>query len=321
VSKLFNLIANENMKIYRRIRTWILIGLVIIIALASALLLKSFGGKVEPADWKSNVSAQIQADKQQLQVMKNEHAVGIDLEIRRLEADIKANEYRLDHDLPPAQNNMWSGMSLSVNLISLVTIFTVIVAADIVAGEFSGGTIKLLLIRPASRSKILLSKFIATIEFSIVLLILLFMTSFIINGILYGFADFSQAYVYASNDGTVHVTNMFMHTVNTYLLNCIHLVMIVSLAFMISTVFRSSSLAIGISMAVMFLGGAIMAFFSNKDWIKYYLFANTDLSVYMTGQPIRPDMTLGFSIAVLAVYFIIFNALSWTIFNKRDVAA
>jgi ABC-2 type transport system permease protein len=32
-------------------------------------------------------------------------------------------------------------------------------------------------------------------------------------------------------------------------------------------------------------------------------------------------MTLGFSVAVLLVYFIVFNALSWLVFTRRDVAA
>lgn len=49
----------------------------------------------------------------------------------------------------------------------LNTIFTALVAADSVAGEFTWGTIKLLLIRPWSRSKILLSKYISMVLFSL----------------------------------------------------------------------------------------------------------------------------------------------------------
>lgn len=46
-------------------------------------------------------------------------------------------------------------------------IFTIILAADSIAGELSGGTFKLLLIRPASLSKILLSKYISVFALSI----------------------------------------------------------------------------------------------------------------------------------------------------------
>jgi ABC-2 type transport system permease protein len=203
----------------------------------------------------------------------------------------------------------------------VVTVFTVIIAADIVAGEFSRGTIKLLLIRPASRAKILLSKYLATLGFSIVMLVFLLVAGLLFNGILYGFGDIGLPYLSFVN-GNVVQNSMLAHVLQYYGLNCINLIMIVTMAFMISTVFRSSSLSIGISLAVMFLSGAVLAIFGRYHWIKYYLFANTDLSVYMNGGiPLVPGMTLGFSIVVLLVYFLIFNLLSWTLFMRRDVAA
>jgi ABC-2 type transport system permease protein len=72
----------------------------------------------------------------------------------------------------------------AVNLITMVTIFTVIVAAESVAGEFSGGTIKMLLIRPASRSKILLSKYISIFTFAVLLLAVLFGSAFLVSVLL-----------------------------------------------------------------------------------------------------------------------------------------
>jgi ABC-2 type transport system permease protein len=32
-------------------------------------------------------------------------------------------------------------------------------------------------------------------------------------------------------------------------------------------------------------------------------------------------MTMSFSIMMLVIYFVVFNALSWIIFRKRDIAA
>jgi ABC-2 type transport system permease protein len=90
---------------------------------------------------------------------------------------------------------------------------------------------------------------------------------------------------------------------------------------MLSTVFRSSSLAIGLSLGIMFIGPTVAVFLTRYSWAKYYLFENTDLKQYLTDSPRIEGMTLQFSIIVLLVYFIIFNALSWTIFKKRDVAS
>jgi ABC-2 type transport system permease protein len=64
-------------------------------------------------------------------------------------------------------------------------------------------------------------------------------------------------------------------------------------------------------------------------WVKYLLFANTDLSVYMTGgmsddmsggHPLVAGMTLGFSISILVAYWLVFYAVSWLLFTKRDIA-
>src|SRR6478609_844788 len=53
-----------------------------------------------------------------------------------------------------------------------VLLLTVIVAAGIVASEFSQGTIKMLLTRPVKRWKILLSKFLTVNLFGMVLMLI-----------------------------------------------------------------------------------------------------------------------------------------------------
>jgi ABC-2 type transport system permease protein len=99
------------------------------------------------------------------------------------------------------------------------------------------------------------------------------------------------------------------------------MIMIVTMAFMISTVFRSSSIAIATSIGIMFLGTAIGGFLTQYSWAKYYLFENTDLTQYLNDSPNIEGMTLQFSILVLIGYFLIFYVLSWVVFKKRDVSA
>ena len=67
-----------------------------------------------------------------------------------------------------------------------ILIFSVIVAGTIVSNEFQKGTIKLLLTRPYSRNKILLSKYIVSI-ISILIFIILFrhLSKNIYNGSIY----------------------------------------------------------------------------------------------------------------------------------------
>jgi ABC-2 type transport system permease protein len=313
---LLNLIRNENMKIYRRLRTWMLMLLLIALTSTVLIIIHNDAPALKDGNWKAEVQKQIDenkkfmADKNTPEDAKTEFA-----------NFIKLDEYRITNNIPPSDRSVWGGVLNAAKLIIIVTIFTVVIAADSVAGEFGGGTIKLLLIRPASRAKILLSKYISVLIFSVLLLAVLFGSSFLLSGFMEGFKDIGISHVYMDNGHMIHEVGIFGHVVNTYGYKCVDLIMIVTLAFMLSTVFRSSSLAIGLSLGLLFVGSGIVQVISRYSWAKYYLFTNTDLTQYLNNQPIMEGMTLKFSILVIVIYFLIFNIMSFSIFKKRDVAA
>ncbi|MCD1259576.1 ABC transporter permease [Paenibacillus athensensis] len=317
MSRLLNLLRNETMKVYIRPRTWILTGLLMLITGIAAVVLhtapeEQAGGQ----GWKAAVRQSIEASKQDLE------DPGVpDSRKKQLRSDIAIGEYSLAHNVPPMETTLWGGVQSSAALIPLVTLFTVIIAGDMVAGEFTWGTIKLLLIRPASRSKILLAKYMATLLFAAALLLVLLLTTLIVNGFLYGFAQTGMPYLKTTAEGAVRESPMLLYILQTYGLKLIELVMVVTLAFMISTVFRSASLAIGLSIFIMFAGQILSFLLLRYSWGKYFLFANTDLTVYLEGRPPADGMTAGFSVMVLLLYFLVFNVLSWEIFRRRDVAA
>ena len=89
---------------------------------------------------------------------------------------------------------------------------------------------------------------------------------------------------------------------------------------MISTAFRSSAMAIGISIFALLAGAAMMELLQAYEWSKYLLFPNIDLTQYLIGRPYQEGMTMSFSILVLVGYFLAFNLVSWLTFTKRDVA-
>ncbi|OAS20562.1 hypothetical protein A8708_18600 [Paenibacillus oryzisoli] len=312
---MLNLIKNEHMKIYHRLRTWILAILLVAIVVLTGVLSHSDYQKDD--SWKVRAAETIQHNKTEL--------ANADIPEKfkqQMREDSALQQYMLDHNYPPMENTLWGGMMTAAGLIVLVvTLFAVIIAGDMVAGEFTWGTIKLLLIRPASRAKILLSKYLTTLIFAATLLILLFITALIVNGFVYGFGRLNLPHLTVNDAGQVLEKNMLLYVFATYGFKLIELVMIVTLAFMISTVFRSASLAIGLSIFIMFAGQIITIVLMRYTWGKYYLFANTDLTQYLEGQPLAEGMTLGFSITVLILHFLLFNVLSWEIFRRRDVAA
>lgn len=259
MSKILNLIQNENMKIYRRPRTWIMVGIIIFFNLAMALAMLFF-----------------------------EEYFG-------------------------SPENVWHFMYQSTGLTFFLMIFTVVIASESVAAEFSWGTIKLLLIRPVQRWKILLSKYISALLFALFLLVMLLLSSLLL-GLLFG------------TGGNTPDEATFAQIMKTYGYNYIELLMTVTFAFMISAVFRSSILAISLAFVIMFVGSTISGILIalKVSWGKYLLFTNMDLTIYEMDTDfdlLIPGMSPGFSIAVLAVYFIVFHIISFLVFTKRDVSA
>lgn len=254
------LVRNENMKIYRRVRTWVMLG---ILAFCNAILPVLF----------SMVDS-------------------------------------------GGQTTLWDSVMLTASFtFYLCTIFSVIVAADSVAGEFSWGTIKLLLIRPWSRSKILLSKYIAVILFSLLCTLLLAAVAMLASSIF--FAGGGESSLIGPGESGSAFTFRYL------LCDYVNLFMTVAIAFMLSTVFRAGGLSIGLALFIMFAKGIFASLF-NPDrygWAKYLLFSHMDLSGYLKADEGPGGATLGFSLAVLVVYYIVFMAVSWYVFHKRDVAA
>ncbi len=307
------------MKIYRRIGTWVMVGILLTVTLLFGILIKfdspnDFEGK----DWRKVLEEENKSyEKQLAKIEKEGHANTYQNYLIEAYA---INQYRLDHNISP-EDSAWDFVTKATDLTSLITLFTIIVGAISVAGEFSWGTVKLLLIRPVSRSKILLSKYIATFQFALTMLLILFLFSFLIGALLFGLGEVTQPYL-AYENGQVVEKNMFLHTLSLFGFQCVDLLMMATFAFMISTVFRSSSLAIGLAIFLMFAGVQLVAILAAMDitWVKYLLFANTDLTPYFDGTPWVEGMTLSFSLTMLAIYFVLFNVTSWLIFNKRDVS-
>ena len=273
-------------------------------------------GNADGDGWRKGVAE----EKLRLEeLMKEEDRPAEDIEY--FQGRISILDYHLEHNIRTDAGTMWDGINGSAELIVLITVFTVIIAGDSLAGEFTTGTIKLLLIRPASRLKILISKYLSMLMFGILLLVILFIVSVLINGLLYQFSDMNLPLVALDADGHVIEQSMVANLWKTYLLNCISTIMFVTMAFMISSAFRSSTMAIGFSIFAMFGGFILLELLQRYEWSKYLLFANIDLTQYLSGRPYQDGMTMTFSITMLAIYYIGFNLVSWLVFTKRDVAA
>lgn len=315
--RMINLVRNENMKLAHSISTWVMMGILVLIIVIVGLVMRFGGNEAPKSDWKADMTIQNQEIAKSI---KEPQMPKVQKDV--LTKELQTNEYRLKHDIQPIERNSTWGFveGAAGSLISLIALFAIVMGGRIVANEFSEGTIKLLLIRPSKRWKILLSKYIAVIGYILLMLLVLFLVSFILGGVLFSFKGSAMPFLTNSNGEIIEVS-MIVHIMQFYGLKCISLLMMVTLAFMISTVFRTSAMAIGIGVFLLTVGNGITMLLSRYTWSKYILFANTDLNQYINGQPLVEGMTMTFSIIVLIVYFIIFNVISYIGFTKRDIVA
>lgn len=153
------------------------------------------------------------------------------------------------------------------------------------------------------------------------MLFILFSFSAIWGAILFGVPENPSPYLLYT-EGKVTEQPIMGYFIITFLLKSINTIMLSTMAFMISAVFRNSSLAIGLSLFLMLMGSQITRMIALKfDWAKYLLFANTDLMQYIEGTPVVEGMTVTFSVIMLIIYFVLFQFLAHFVFRKRDVAA
>ena len=99
-------------------------------------------------------------------------------------------------------------------------------------------------------------------------------------------------------------------------------ILLATLAFVLSTLFSNSALAITISLLGYMSTSIInqLAIAYNIQFLKYFVTMNWDLSQYLFGGlPLMDGMSMVMSIVICMVYFLIMVIPTWIIFKKRNI--
>lgn len=249
--------------------------------------------------------------------------------IQSIVIEIEQLTYFIENDINPITPSAakFSVAFIEQGIVMLIPLLVIILAADLVSGEFTAGTIKLLLTRAIPRFKILLSKYVALIMMTT---LVVFLIGIIASGVSFAFfgrwgfdqpvaTGFNSVGGVLNSDAVILVTS-FEYMVLVYALAWFVSIVIASITFMVSVIVKSTSTAIGILMASL-IGGQFLQFFLS-DWeiVKYFYVTNLNLTRYLTGsyQPIE-GMNLVFSIIVLCVWAIISLVVSFQVFDRKDV--
>ncbi|MFB5193619.1 ABC transporter permease [Neobacillus sp. KR4-4] len=310
------LIRNELMKLFQRKSSWIYLIILVLAVIVGGIIYNKVSGEPDP-NWKAGMKAEIAELQQNAKTAQDE-------EKQFITDEIEQKQKYLDETVNPNSVSNWHFMNNVVfGVTTLVTLLAVIVCSASVSSEFADGTIKQLLIRPHQRWAILMSKYLSLIIYSLILVTTLIIAGYLVGIIIFGNGDFTAKIFEMAIDGqkVAEVGPQFFLKIAYYLPS---LLVITAIAFMLSTLFKSQALAVGIGIFVLFvsstLGGLIVLLAEKYEWAKYLIFPHLDLTIYALQDKILGDITLPISLVILAVYYAIFMILTFVFFQKRDIS-
>ncbi|HZG59935.1 MAG TPA: ABC transporter permease [Anoxybacillus sp.] len=325
---MINLVYNEMMKIVRKKRLLIIAAIIaVLVALFTYSQMKrvqTLQEQLGTTDWRAQLQQQIIDTQNRL------NSSGLSEEWRKfLQIRLKQQQYYLDHNINPSAPGAPTFMRMfAENSIDLfIPLMVMVIAADLVSSEASGGTIKLLLTRPVKRWKILLSKYIAMILSVSFILLSLGVISYFIPGVVFGFGGWTMPLLtgFSVHGEELDTSNVHLLSQWKYLLIEFGLVWFVSiivgtLTFMLSVLMRSTAAVMGIMLAALISGAILSNMVSSWESAKYLFMVNLRLTDYVSGMaPPIAGMTLGFSMTVLTVWGLVALMISFLVFTKRDV--
>ena len=204
-----------------------------------------------------------------------------------------------------------------------IIVVIIMIAGTIVSEEFNKGTIKLLLVKPYTRTQILLSKFLTVLIISAFVIVSTILMQILVGGILFGFESlFEPVVVYNLSTNVIQEMNIFAYLGIQTLTQLPIIILLATLAFAISTIFSNSALAITVSL-LGYMGASIinqLAMAYNLTFMKYFVTMNWDLSQYLFGGlPYMEGMNLITSIIICVIYLLIMLIPTFIIFKKRNI--
>ena len=238
-------------------------------------------------------------------------------------------QYNLDNNINPLEQSAakFTTIFMQQAIFLFLPLLIIMLSSDMVSGESSSGTIKLLLVRNVPRWKILLSKYLALLILEVLVVFFSFVLAAIISGFFFGFGGWFAPVatgfkVLAGQLDSTGVRNVpqWQYSLMVYSLAFFVAFVVGSISFMISVLVKSTAASIGIIMSTLVAGNFISFFLSDWKITRYMFMVNLRLTDYLSGsfQPIE-GMNMLFSVSVLLGWAIASMIISFVYFTKQDI--
>lgn len=219
------------------------------------------------------------------------------------------------------------GNILNGNLICFILLQTLIVqmpllvafvTGDMVSGETSTGTIRFLLTSPASRTKIVIAKWISGLMYTLLLLIVLGIFALLISRAIFGVGDLMAM----NSEGLtiIRADDINWRWGLAFLIAFLSLSVVSSLSTMLSCIMDNSITPIVTVMAIIIIF-TIIGMFDMKsfDLIKPFLFTTHMISWRSLFEDPVPVSMILTSCGILAAHIVIFLGVAIYYFKRKDI--
>ena len=244
------------------------------------------------------------------------------LQYNKIKANVEELEYKLYNNIPILEeDNARDMLNNTFEYYEVLIIFViVIIGGNIVSEEFNKGTIKLLLVKPHKRWKILLSKVLASIIFIFILIIFITFLQFVIGGIVYGFNDYFVPLIkYDFRIGEVQQVNVLGNVIELLFSKLPMYLIILSFSMAISCITCNTPISIILSM-LLYLSKHIINLKENTEVLKYLIPANWDFTKYLYGNLAEVSyLNFNFSLVVCFIGLSLILFITFMNFNNKDI--
>ncbi len=228
-------------------------------------------------------------------------------------------------------NGYWICFAILNLLLIHVPILVALVSGDIIAGEANAGTLRLLLTKPVSRTKLMFVKFLACVVYTLLLLIWMAFLSLFISGLLFGTNDLVVSKEFELVQ--IQKADVLWRYFAAFGFAAVALIVVAALSFLLSTISENSIgpivATVSIIIVLTILSEMRIPIYDNT--VKPYLFTTHMLGwkgfFYIgsnaEGQTIRGSINnlpaVMKSLGILFCYIFIFVGTAIFIFNKKDI--
>src|SRR5262249_45927277 len=246
-------------------------------------------------------------------------------------SEIARLQYHVDRDTNPdaITGPLFVRIFANASSYLLLPLLALVFGSDIVSSEFSQGTIKILLTRPVSRASVLASKLLA-LSLAITLMVLTGgVVAYVFGGAAFGYRGWEAPVLTgfrfsgdAFDVATVRALPLWKETILVFGLAWFASQTVGALALLTSVLLRSTAAAMGTMFAALIAGTILPRVAPSWEAQKHLFVTNLPPPAYYSGSPPPiPGITVGFAVAVLAIWAAAALAAAFAVFVRRDVLA